>query len=95
MEYRDIIIEVKTKWIKDTNTFYRDIIEYTIDCNNDTPKEIAVKYINELNNTRETAEKIENNSISITLLDKNRNEIKMDKKDFEYIINYTKYQWEA
>lgn len=95
MKYSDIIIEVKTKWMEDNNNYYRDIIEYKIDCNEATPKEIAVKYINEIGKIQEKANKIDNNTIVINLLDKNRNELKIDNDILEYILNYTKYQWEA
>lgn len=95
MNYSDIIIEVKTKWMEDGDNYYRDVIKYKVDCNESTPKELAVKYINEINNTRETANKINCNAIEINILDKDGKLIKINNNNLEYLINYTKYQWEA
>lgn len=95
MNYQDIIIEVKTKWMKNNGSFYRDIIEYEINCNSNTPKYEAIKYINEKSQKRESSKAITNNSIEVNLLDKNRNILSTDSEDLKFLLEFTKYQWEG
>lgn len=95
MNYQDIIIEVKTKWIENNGNFYRDVIEYEIDCNSNISEYEAIKYINEKTQKRENKKNITNNSIEVNLLDKKRNILEINNDALKFLLEFAKYQWEV
>lgn len=91
----NFIIEVKTKWEENNNTYTRKVIEYTCPCVFDeTDESIYKKYLEPTNVYNESTDEIRNNEIEIKAISKDsKSEITNPSTLVKTLLEFTKYQW--
>lgn len=94
-EKNNFIIEVKTKWEKNNDTYTRKVIEYTCSCIFDeTDESIYTKYLNPTRTYEELSPVISNNEIEIKAITKDsKKEITEPSVLVKTLLEFTKYQW--
>lgn len=96
MDTCNIIIEVKTTWIENNNTFERNIIEYRYNYEGKLDKiAYSTNYLTQENINKEYCDYIEKNTFEIALKNKNSYKNYEEFTDLERILfRYVKNQWE-
>ena len=94
-EKNNFIIEVRTKWEKDNNSYTRKVIEYTCPCIfEEVDEAIYTKFLSPTKVYEELCTYISSNEIEIKAITKDsKEEIVEPSNLIKTLLKFTKYQW--